>query len=462
MVIASYLETMNIVQKVKEETSQLTVLDLSKCVKLESFKEGQVSSRQFVINEGERGTKFFIILEGRVAYYINSKQIGVDDLEEVVQLKVGTAESGGSFGELALLKETPRAASVLCETDCSFGVINKVDYVRIIGRHQHRVLEAKISFLASLTIFSEWTRHSLAKLTYWMIEQDVIRHKTIFKENDPNDAVYIIKDGEFKLFQTFKSATRSPFHRKRHKVHLATLGKGELLGVTELLEKSNWKTTCECSSSQGQLLKFKVKVNSTQDFIFRVMSQSYSLLTEIHQHKTSTYKTRVRQLESLESKPKTFDVPHTEEESFMSRMPSIRLHKPKLIGFERRKSQGKPKVMNATFNSGSSHRRSQERTMTNLSQRPDAFDSLRAKLIKPHASRRGLSSSHKVSSRIHTQAVSTVEDYFCSNAKATQVTSPRYQGTHSYMNPFDSPTAVRSLVSKSRGVEMSLRRNMTQ
>jgi CRP-like cAMP-binding protein len=446
------------VQKVKEETSLETVYDLAKSVNLENFKEGKVGSRQFVFKEGERGSKFFIILTGRVAYYVNTKTSGADNAEEAGQLKAGTAESGGSFGELALLQEKPRAASVFCETDCSFGVIDKEDYVRIIGRHQHRVLEAKISFLASLTIFSGWTRHSIAKLTYWMTEQDYVRHKTIFKESNPSDAVYIIQDGEFKLYQTIKTAESNSLHHRRHKVHIATLGKGELLGVTEVLEKSNWRTTCECSSSHGRLLKFKVEVNTTQDFTFRVLSQSYSMLTEIHQHKTSTYTTRVKHLASLNSQPKTSDVPR----ACFDRKPSIRLHKPQLIGYGRRESQDVPEALNATFDCRSTRRQSQERTMTNLSHRPDAFDSLRAKLIKPHASKRVRPQSYRVSNRVHTQAVTTVKVSFCSNAKAKQVASPRYQGIHSYISLADNPTVVKSLVSIDGGVKTSLKRNLTQ
>lgn len=42
-------------------------------------------------------------------------------------------KQGQSFGELALIKDQPRAASILCREDCDFMVLNKENYDNIIG-----------------------------------------------------------------------------------------------------------------------------------------------------------------------------------------------------------------------------------------------------------------------------------------------------------------------------------------
>lgn len=49
-------------------------------------------------------------------------------------IDVKTMKSGDSFGELALLNNNPRAATIKCETECSFAVIHKVDYDNFIKK----------------------------------------------------------------------------------------------------------------------------------------------------------------------------------------------------------------------------------------------------------------------------------------------------------------------------------------
>lgn len=265
LTIASFLEKLRFIQKIKEETSRETVLELSKCVRLESFKEGQVRDRQHVFREGDRGFKFYIVISGRVAFLITTRRVNeTTDEEEETQLKVGAAESGAAFGELALLQDKPRAASVLCEVDCTFGVIAKDDYGRIIGRHTQRQLEAKVNFLGALPIFAGWKRHNIAKLTYYMTEIKFNKHRKVCREGESCSAIYIVEEGEFKLLKTMKTVETSPLRRKHfQKIHIATIAKGEILGVTELLEKSAWKHTCECSSAYGKLMKISVEVGFT-------------------------------------------------------------------------------------------------------------------------------------------------------------------------------------------------------
>lgn len=43
-------------------------------------------------------------------------------------MDVVTLRSGKSFGELALIKDQPRAASIKTLEDCHFAVMNKSDY----------------------------------------------------------------------------------------------------------------------------------------------------------------------------------------------------------------------------------------------------------------------------------------------------------------------------------------------
>ena len=46
-------------------------------------------------------------------------------------IKVST---GGSFGELALINDEPRAATVKTITECTFGFLKQKDFLRILKK----------------------------------------------------------------------------------------------------------------------------------------------------------------------------------------------------------------------------------------------------------------------------------------------------------------------------------------
>ena len=66
------------------------------------------------MKEGEGGVFMYVVLEGRIAISIKSK---------VVE-RIGP---GGVFGEMALVDQSPRAASAVAETASSLLSINRSD-----------------------------------------------------------------------------------------------------------------------------------------------------------------------------------------------------------------------------------------------------------------------------------------------------------------------------------------------
>jgi len=63
--------------------------------------ETTVLEDKALINQGDAGDNFYVVDEGTFHIFVNGKKV----------LDVGP---GGSFGELALMYNTPRAATVIC------------------------------------------------------------------------------------------------------------------------------------------------------------------------------------------------------------------------------------------------------------------------------------------------------------------------------------------------------------
>lgn len=69
-----------------------------------------------IMKEGEGGVFMYVVMEGRVAISIKGK---------VVE-RIGP---GGVFGEMALVDQSPRAATATAETDCELLSINRKDFL---------------------------------------------------------------------------------------------------------------------------------------------------------------------------------------------------------------------------------------------------------------------------------------------------------------------------------------------
>lgn len=72
-----------------------------------------------IMREGEAGVFMYVVLEGRVAVSIQS----------TIVERIGP---GGVFGEMALVDQSPRAASAVAETDCSLLAINRKDFLALV------------------------------------------------------------------------------------------------------------------------------------------------------------------------------------------------------------------------------------------------------------------------------------------------------------------------------------------
>ena len=73
-----------------------------------------------IVQEGQMGLRMYAVLEGRVAVSI----VGGGVVERL--------GPGGVFGELALIEQAPRMASVTAESDCSLLPINRTAFLLLV------------------------------------------------------------------------------------------------------------------------------------------------------------------------------------------------------------------------------------------------------------------------------------------------------------------------------------------
>ena len=103
------------------------VLQLVKKLTYHTWEEGDT-----VFKFGDWGDTFYIILEGEVRVWVpyqeheNEHLVDHEEDEEtgaILTREIGTRCAGQSFGELALIFQSPRTATVQALTTCHFAVL---------------------------------------------------------------------------------------------------------------------------------------------------------------------------------------------------------------------------------------------------------------------------------------------------------------------------------------------------
>jgi len=160
-----------------------------------------------VITQGDPGDYFYIIEKGEFDIYIHpsgSLQPGPDGMGQ----KVATIGPGGSFGELALMYNAPRAATVVsAEKDSTLWQLDRVTFRKILmdSAFQKRTMYEK--FLEEVPLLSSLKTYERAKIADALESNKFPAGTEIIREGDPGDAFYLLEAGEA---QAFKRGTEKP------------------------------------------------------------------------------------------------------------------------------------------------------------------------------------------------------------------------------------------------------------
>lgn len=162
---------------------------------------------QQVITQGDQGDFFYVVEKGSFDVYVNPSgalQPGPDGLGK----QVGTIQSGGSFGELALMYGSPRAATIIStEAGCTLWALDRITFRRILMDSTFQRRRLYESFLEEVPILSTLTKYERSKIADALDTQKFPAGTTIIKEGDAGEAFYLLESGEA---EAFKSGSQNP------------------------------------------------------------------------------------------------------------------------------------------------------------------------------------------------------------------------------------------------------------
>ena len=85
------------------------------------------SAGDYIVTEGEEGREFFMISEGHVDIAKAASSGAADELEIINQLAAGSY-----FGEVSLIKNQPRNASVIATQDTTCYVLDREEFRQVV------------------------------------------------------------------------------------------------------------------------------------------------------------------------------------------------------------------------------------------------------------------------------------------------------------------------------------------
>ncbi len=178
-----------------------------------AMAEKKVAKGEDVIKQGGVGDFFYIVEVGTLDVFVSRNGAPA--------VKVTDYASGGSFGELALMYNAPRAATVTATSDCTLWALDRVTFRRILmdsTARKRRMYEAFLEEVPLLSSLEPYERHKISDALESIVFVD---GDVVIRQGEPGNNFYIIESGDARVLQKDESGTEQ---------EIALLKKGDYFG----------------------------------------------------------------------------------------------------------------------------------------------------------------------------------------------------------------------------------------
>ena len=160
--------------------------DKDKHIVVLAMEERIFFSGQNVITQGENGKELFVVESGRLKCYKNIK--GEDKMLKVYK-------PGEAFGELALLYNAPRAATIIADADCELWSLDRECFNNIVKDSAIRRRERYEEFLSRVSILQDMDPYERSQLADVLKNVSFEEGEFVIKEGEEGYEFFIIEEG---------------------------------------------------------------------------------------------------------------------------------------------------------------------------------------------------------------------------------------------------------------------------
>ncbi|KAJ0069320.1 hypothetical protein NL108_003250, partial [Boleophthalmus pectinirostris] len=194
---------------------------------LDAMFEKLCTEGEHIIDQDDDGDNFYVIQSGMFNIFVK-----VDGAEKLV----GSYDNRGSFGELALMYNTPRAATIVATCPGALWCLDRLTFRRIIVKNnakKRKMYEAFIETLPLLTSLELSERMKVVDVLSTRVYNDT---QQIIAQGDLADCFYIVESGQVRI--TMKRSRVCSFTKKEQEeeeVEIATCTRGQYFGELALV-----------------------------------------------------------------------------------------------------------------------------------------------------------------------------------------------------------------------------------
>jgi cAMP-dependent protein kinase regulator len=160
-----------------------------------AMEERVVQPGDYVIRQGEDGNELFVVESGVLKCYKRFK--GEENDRYLKDYGAGEA-----FGELALLYNAPRAATIIAETQAVLLVLDRNCFNHIVKDSAVRKREKWEEFLSRVEILSNMDPYERGQLADALKVESYNDGDIIIREGDQGDTFFIVEEGTAKATKT--------------------------------------------------------------------------------------------------------------------------------------------------------------------------------------------------------------------------------------------------------------------
>jgi CRP-like cAMP-binding protein len=170
-----------------------------------AFEMIEVVAGTTIIQQGDRGDHFYIIEKGLCSAWVTNTKKGSEG-EGIRQRSGPEMGPSDTFGELALMYNSPRAADVVADKDVVLWKIGRQDYKEILVHFKHKRIKQNVDFLRNIQVNDRklGTNLSSSQLEYLALalEREVFDvGDVILRQGSHGDHFYIIENGAVGVFK---------------------------------------------------------------------------------------------------------------------------------------------------------------------------------------------------------------------------------------------------------------------
>ncbi|CAF4524592.1 unnamed protein product [Rotaria sp. Silwood1] len=206
---------------------------------LDAMWEKTVQKGEVIIRQGDDGDHFYVIDNGIYEIYVSKEA----DFSKPI--KVGEYNQIGSFGELALMYNQPRSATIIATTNGVLWVMGRQTFRKLVLKHAYRKRQMYENFLRDLAILQSLTDYERSNVADALFPVEYDQNEIIIKQGDEGDRMFFIEDGECDIYMNGK------FHKR--------IIKGDYFGELALLNHEPRSATIKAASPKVKLASLEVE-----------------------------------------------------------------------------------------------------------------------------------------------------------------------------------------------------------